>query len=187
MIKGKLIDLQPATLDDRRKVYDWCFHSEITKSHAGQPDYPDVHIPSYDEFYNDYLDYFFIGQELNKGRGSMIMQNNTAIGFISYTSFHLKPHWAELDIWMCSEDNCGKGYGTDAIISLGNFICDTQNITKQIMRPALKNTRAITSYKKAGFEESNIPPTDYLLKEYITLYADGDYGSGNTALLLKTC
>jgi hypothetical protein len=54
MIKGKKIELIPATSDDKQKIYDWCFHSETTKSHAGPPDYPDIPIPSYEEFYEDY-------------------------------------------------------------------------------------------------------------------------------------
>ena len=185
MIKGNIVNLVPATLDDRQKVYEWCFHSETTKSHAGPPDYVGVPIQSFEEFFEDYADYFFTGAAPNDGRGFLILYNNEPVGFISYCSFHLKPHISELDIWMNSEANCGKGFGTDAILSLGNYLNQTMGIRELIMGPAIKNTRAIQSYKKAGFEESVEPMCEYLLEEYVSLYGDGDYGKDNTAVLVK--
>ena len=185
MIKGTIIDLTPATLDDRQKVYDWCFHSETTKSHSGPPDYPESPFPSFDEFYDDYADYFFIGAAPADGRGFIILHGGEAVGFISYCSFHLKQHKSELDIWMNLEANCGKGFGTDAIISLAAYLGETMQVREVIMRPSLKNLRAIRSYKKAGLEESNQVPGDYLLDKYLSVYGDGDYGAGETALLTK--
>jgi len=185
VIKGKIINLVPATLGDRQNVYEWCFHSETTKSHAGPPDFPEINIPTFEEFSEDYADYYFTGSELNKGRGFIITQNKIPVGFISYASFHLKPGKAELDIWINSEANCGKGYGTDAIVSLTNYLYLKMNITDFIMRPAAKNPRANKSYLKAGFIESDALPNEYLLEEYLSVYGDGDYGEGETVLLRK--
>jgi RimJ/RimL family protein N-acetyltransferase len=184
MLIGKIIQLAPATLDDRRDVYDWCFHCETSKSHSGA-DFPGIIIPSYEEFCDDYVDYFFTGTELHNGRGFIIVYNNENAGFISYCSYHLKPHISELDIWLNNEKHCGKGFGTDSIITLGDYINQTLGIHKLIMAPAKKNTRAIAAYKKAGFEESNEPMTAYLLDEYIPIYGGGDYGEAHTAVLVK--
>ena len=185
MIKGSVVDLVPARLDDRQKIYDWCFHSETTKSHAGPPDYPDVPIPSFEEFYEDYAEYFFTGSAPGDGRGFMIWHGKEPVGFISYCSFHLKPHKAELDIWMNLEGNCGKGFGTDAIRSLAAYLAKTMGVREIIMRPSLKNTRAICAYKKAGLQESAAAPGEYLLEEYLSVYGAGDYGEGETALLMQ--
>ena len=186
MIKGTIINLVPATLDDRHSVYKWCFHSETTKSHSGPPDYPAMFIPTFEEFCKNYYDdYFFTGSAPNAGAGFMIMLGEKPIGFISYSCFHLKQHIAELDIWMHREAYCGKGFGTDAIFSLANCLHKTLDIHTFIMRPSIKNTRAVLSYKKAEFEESTQTPNDYLLDEYVALYGDGDYGIGETALLIK--
>ena len=185
MIKGKIIDLVPATLSDRQSVYDWCFHCETTKSHSGPPDYPNVCIPSFEEFFDDYADYFFTGSNPDKGRGFIIIHGKDLVGFISYCSFHLKPHKSELDIWMNSETNCGKGFGSDAISSLADYLVQTLGIREFIMRPSKKNYRAISAYTKAGFKESTMPPDDYLLAEYVAFYGDGDYGINETALLVK--
>ncbi|MCL2397211.1 MAG: GNAT family N-acetyltransferase [Defluviitaleaceae bacterium] len=185
MIKGSIIDLVPAALDDRPKVYEWCFHSETTKYHIGPPAYPDTHIPTFEEFCDDYVDYFFTGAKPNSGRGFIITHSKEPIGFVSYCSYHLKPHKSELDIWMNSEANCGKGFGTDALIALGDYLGQVLGITQLIMRPSVKNINAIRSYKKTGFKESNAPACDYLLEEYIPLYGDGDYGADETVLLIK--
>ena len=186
MIHGNKIELIPATLDDRQRVYEWCFHSEITKSHAGPPDYPEHPISTWEEFFDEgYVEYFFTGAEPEKGRGFMISSGREAVGFISYCAFHLKPRIAELDIWMNSEANCGKGFGVDAIVSLGAYLNKNMDICDLIMRPSVKNARAIKAYRKAGFETTDKLPGDYLLDEYMPLYGAGDYGEGGDLLLVK--
>ena len=185
MIKGMLIELVPATLNDRQKIYEWCFHSETTKSHFGPPDYPDMQLPTFEEFFNEYVDYFFTGSAPASGRGFLILRGGEPVGFVSYSSFHLKPHKTEFDIWMNCEANCGKGFGTDALSSLAAYLGSTMGIREVIMRPSVKNTRAIRAYQKAGFLESDKVPADYLLDEYLSRYGDGDYGAGQNALLIK--
>ena len=186
MIKGTIISLIPATMDDRQNVYDWCFQSETTKSHSGPPDYPYVYVPSFEEFCADYYyDYFFTGEAPQDGMGFIITQNDERVGFISCCAFHMKPHMSELDLWMNSEANCGKGYGTDALITLMDYLSRELGIREFIIRPSVKNARAIRSYKKAGFEESADSPNDYLLEEYVSLYGDGDYGAGETAFFVR--
>jgi RimJ/RimL family protein N-acetyltransferase len=184
MIKGNIAELIPAALNDRRSVYDWCFHCETSKSHCGS-DYPDVVIPDFEEFLEDYVEYFFTGAELEKGRGFLIVHEGERVGFISYTCFHLKPQKAELDIWLNSEKHCGKGFGTDAISSLCEFLSESQGIREFIIRPSVKNERAVKSYEKAGFKRSDAPPEDYLLEEYVSIYGDGDYGKEGTVLLVR--
>lgn len=186
MIKGNKINLIPATLDDRQKVYEWCFQSETTKSHTGPPDYPEKSIATYAEFCDDYYEeYYFTGSRSKDGRGFIIVNGAKPIGFISYSSFHLKPSTAEFDIWMNCEANCGKGFGVDAIVTLGDYLNKSIGICKLIIAPSIKNTRAIKSYKKAGFTKSDNVMNDFLLEEYIALYGCGDYGTDETALLVK--
>jgi RimJ/RimL family protein N-acetyltransferase len=86
---------------------------------------------------------------------------------------------------MNCEANCGKGFGTDAIITLGDYLHENIYIDELIMRPSVKNKRAIRSYIKAGFKESNMLPSEYLLDEYVSLYSEGDYGVEGDVLLVK--
>ncbi len=114
----------------------------------------------------------------------IILHSGEPVGFVSYSSFHLKKGMAELDIWMNSEANCGKGFGTDALIALGEHLNKALGIRELIMRPSVKNARAIKSYEKAGFIQSDKRPEEYLLSECVALFGDGDYGD-ESALLMK--
>jgi RimJ/RimL family protein N-acetyltransferase len=185
MIKGKTVDLIPATPEDKQKVYEWCFQSETTKSHAGPPDYPEIQIPTIEEFYDDYKDYYFTGSEPKGGRQYFIVAEGEPIGCISYSAFHLKPGIAELDNWIISEANCGKGFGTDAIIALSDFLHEALGFHTMIMGPSSRNTRAIRAYEKAGLMRTDLSMSDFLLDEFITIYGDGDYGKDDTVVCMK--
>lgn len=176
----------PAALEDRQKAYEWCFHSEKTKSHSGPPDYPENPVLTYAEFWEKgYEDYYFTGEKPEGGGGFLIAVDDKPIGFISYSCFHLKPGIAELDNWMSSEENCGKGFGTDAIIALGNHLHKTMGVHTLIMGPSVKNTRAIRAYEKAGLVKTNQKMRDFLLPQYVMVYGDGDYGEDQTAVCVK--
>ncbi len=186
IIKGEKVHLIPAALGDRQKAYEWCFHSETTKSHSGPPEYPENPILTYAEFCEKgYEDCYFTGENPQGGRGFFIVIGEEPIGFISYSCFHVKPGIAELDSWMSSEENCGKGYGTDAIIALGNHLHDSLGIHTLIMGPSVKNARAIRAYEKAGLFRTNQRMRDFLRPEYISVYGDGDYGEEQTAVCVK--
>ena len=185
MLQGQLIALAPAALCDRDDVYNWCFHSETTKSHAGPPNYPDIAISSFTEFYESYVDYYFTGEAPEDGQGFLILHEGAPVGFISYSAFHTKPHIAELDLWMNSEANCGRGFGTDALRTLAAHLADTLGMQKAVIRPSRKNLRAVRSYEKAGFVDSPAVPEVYLRAEYVPVYGAGDYGPEDSALLIK--
>jgi len=189
MIRGNQVCLVPATLDDRQKIYEWCFQSETTKCHSGPPDYLNNPIPTYEEFYasdnGGYEEYYFTGAKPNDGRGFLIVNGGQPIGFVSYSSFHLKPGIAEVDIWMPSENTCGKGFGVDALISLGDYLNETLGIHELIIAPSIKNTRAVKAYEKAGFEKTDTAMSEFLLDDYVSLFGGGDYGVDETAILVK--
>ncbi|MFS1015169.1 GNAT family N-acetyltransferase [Enterococcus casseliflavus] len=186
MLTGNKVTLTPAEIKDKEAVYQWCFHSETTKYHSGPPSYPNVLIATEAEFFEDYQEYYFTGAQPQNGRGFLILHAGEPIGFISYSSFHLKDGIAELDIWLNREIHCGKGFGTDAIVTLGDHLHETLGIQKLMMRPSRKNIAAVKSYEKAGFTQSSQDLADYLLEEYLTLYAEGDYGAEETVTLIKT-
>jgi len=185
MIAGKTVTLMPATLADRARVYAWGFQSETTAAHSGPPHYPDIEIPTYEAFCADYVNYFFQDSAPEKGRGYLILHGGEAVGFISYTSFHLKPYRSELDIWMSREAHCGKGLGTDAVATLAEYLNHTLGVREVLMRPSRRNLRAVAAYKKAGLKESDAAPASYLRAEYLDLYGDGDYGADESLLLAR--
>jgi RimJ/RimL family protein N-acetyltransferase len=185
VIRGNQVVLVPATLEDKQSIYDWCFRSETTQSHTGLPYYPEALIPTWEQFCEDYTDFYFTGSQPDDGRVFIIQHNEETIGFINYSAFHLKPHTAELDICIGREADCGKGLGTNTLVSLGEYLNKTLDVRELLIRPSVKNTRAIESYKRAGFVCTDSPPCHYLKDEYVALYGDGDYGAGGSVLLVK--
>ncbi|MCL2446845.1 MAG: GNAT family N-acetyltransferase [Oscillospiraceae bacterium] len=180
MLNGKKITLVPAQLSQREDVYNWCFHSETSHAHV----FENTEVPTYAEFCEDYCDYYFDGTRPLDGRGFIIMLGDEAIGFLSYAAFHLQPGWVELDNWLACEAHCGKGYGSDALKTLGRYLADELGFARAIMRPSHENPRAIAAYEKAGFAQSDLSPEAYLLPEHMEDYADGDYGEGGDVLLV---
>ncbi|MBO0450882.1 GNAT family N-acetyltransferase [Enterococcus sp. MJM16] len=185
-MKGEKIDLFPAELADRQKIYEWCFQSETTKSHSGPPDYPEKAIATFQEFCEEYYeDYYFTGAHPERGRGFLIKSDREAVGFISYSAFHLNSFSAELDIWMKDEANCGKGYGNDVIRTLSNYLHEEMRIDLLLIAPSNRNIRAIKSYEKAGFKRTNKSMNTFLTEEYQLKYGTGDYGIAGTAIMIK--
>ena len=86
---------------------------------------------------------------------------------------------------MKDEANCGKGFGNDAILALSNYLNQQLAIKLLILAPSNKNSRAIKSYEKSGFERTNKMMSDFLSKDYQSLYGAGDYGVSGTAILIK--
>lgn len=181
-----MIYLKEAGLQDRKKIYTWLYFSDFSPFLNELQGYAHDSIPSFQEFKEDYEDFFFDNSSPEKGRGYLIIlkeDEEQEIGFISYTSFHLMEGIAEIDIWLKSLDYTGKGYGTSALKIL-TYKLLSERFHTLIIRPCVKNIRAITSYKKAGFVESVFEPEKYYNKEYIDAYAPGDCKDGEDVFMV---
>jgi RimJ/RimL family protein N-acetyltransferase len=55
------------------------------------------------------------------------------------------------EVWMASEDHCGKGFGPDAIEALCGYLTETCGVRVFMMQPSARNPRAMRAYEKAGF------------------------------------
>lgn len=181
------IQLIPSTLEDKRLAYTWLCESDVTDAMFG---FDTNTKPSWEEFCEDYLDCYFDGTDPGFGRVFMIVSHGQKIGCISYCCFHLNDAMAELDIWMDSEANCGKGHGTEAILKLCDYLADNLEIKNFIIRPSKQNHRAVKAYKKAGFAEVAKEIEEqilhrYLKNEYYEAYGAGDYGVEETVTLVR--
>ena len=165
VIGGKRISLRPATANDRRMVYDWLVHSDCTVSFMGEPTYPDMPLPTWEEFCSDYKLYFFNGSLPGKGRSFIIMCDGVPAGHINYNDIDCETKRTELDIWMSSELYCGHGYGTYALQSLCGYLKNYHNVYEFVIRPSARNKRAIRAYTKAGFIVQKMTP-EQQEKEY---------------------
>jgi diamine N-acetyltransferase len=158
MIRGRSVTLRPANLLDRRSVYQWMAESEVTPCMMGPPLYLEAPIPTWEEFCADYLPYFFDGSLPAMGRSFIVEVAGEAIGHVSYSEVDLTQGKAELDIWLCRESLCGRGHGSDALIALTQYLCESLGLKVFIMRPSRRNERAIKAYAKAGFVALPLSP-----------------------------
>ena len=120
-IMGNIVILRSATLNDRQPIFDWLTNSDLTKFMMGPPTYPDSPIPTWQEFLNDYMEYFFDGSRPLLGRCFIIEVNSEPVGQINHDKISMTNHSTELDIWLKSSKFINKGYGTDAIVTLCNL------------------------------------------------------------------
>ena len=178
IIKGIIVTLRPAIIQDRKKIFKWLTQSDITSSMMGPPDYSDNPIPTWSEFKNDYKETFFNDSGNGKGRNYIIIANETEVGTIGYDGVNRQESIAELDIWMKENQYCGRGYGTDALNALTTYLFKEYGIANFIIRPSVRNTRAIRAYCKAGFMIILLSR-----EELIKQFGRGDYT--DTVTLIK--
>ena len=81
-----------------------------------------------------------------------------AVGQVNHEVMNSAPRTAELDIWLRSEGDCGRGYGPDALGSLTRSLAETRGVHEFIIRPSARNTRAVKAYAKAGFRRLSLTP-----------------------------
>jgi RimJ/RimL family protein N-acetyltransferase len=177
MIHGSA-SLRPARDHDRRAIYQWLAESDVTPSMLGLPHFPDVPIPIWDQFCEDYGPHFFDGTKREVGRSFIIEVAGEAVGHISYDGMDLVQGRAELDIWLRSSKVCGHGYGSDALAGLTRYLHATFGIVEFILRPSHRNLRAIRAYTKAGF--AILPLTN---EQQAAIYGPSDYG--DTAVMCQ--
>ncbi|MGD9014690.1 MAG: GNAT family N-acetyltransferase [Candidatus Omnitrophota bacterium] len=145
MIKGDIVTLQPAAQHDKRTIYQWLIQWKSLASNYS--------LPSWDEFCDDYKPFFFDGSRLKTGRCFIITVDNVPVGQINYHTLYEHFHHTELDIWMKGSENCGKGYGSDALKALCDYLFTSLGIKEFVIRPSAKNLQAIKAYGKAGFHQ----------------------------------
>lgn len=160
MIRNDRVTIRPATLADRRAVYEWMVHSDVSASMMGPPRFPDAPIPTWEQFCADYVPYYFEGTNERFGRSFLIEAAGKDVGHISYSHVESAPDCIELDIWMRSHADCGRGVGSTAIDLLCERLHADLGATRFIMRPSARNIRAIRAYRRAGFEVWPMTPQD---------------------------
>ena len=150
-IAGKKVVLRPATLADRKLIFEWLTCSDLTKQMMGPPDYPDSPVPTWEQFRKDYREYFFDGSDPGSGRCFIIEANSEPVGQINHDKIYPKDRSTTLDIWMKSSLYTGRGYGSDAIDTLCQYLSEKFSCRKFILSPSARNKIAIRAYEKAGF------------------------------------
>ncbi|WBW95632.1 GNAT family N-acetyltransferase [Oceanirhabdus sp. W0125-5] len=177
---GENISLEFAQLKDKKLIYDMLVSPEV-KNLMFDENHPE---PSWEEF-DEEPDSLFSGVLNEEGNYLLIKVDGEVIGTVSYAFNSGKLKSAELDIWISSTRNLGKGYGTEAIKLVIEFVHSNYGIKTFIIRPWIKNNNAIKAYEKCGFKEIEVfDPSDFYSEEEVDEYGEGDYGVDETVNLI---
>jgi RimJ/RimL family protein N-acetyltransferase len=154
IIQGELITLRTASTTDRPLIYQMGLSTDTIGHHFSKR--------TLAEFEASYHDRYFDNRDSTVCGGMMICVDDTPIGFISYgntsgtvggVEYPAVFGVMELDIWLYGEQNCGKGYGTDAVVTLAKYLHEMYGTHTVFMCPERNNPRAVRSYEKAGLTE----------------------------------
>jgi len=178
IIRGSTVALRPATQSDLKTAYDWLARSDLTALMMSSPTYPDMPIPTEQEFCADYLAHFSDDSASELGRCFIIMAEGEDAGVVCYNEINKARRETELDIWLKSSAYSGKGYGPDALEALCAELHRVYGIENFVIRPSARNPRAIKAYQRAGFEVQNVTAEEQQLR-----YGPGD--CSDTMVLVK--
>lgn len=162
-ITGSLVTLRPATMADRKAIYQWLAESDLTSLMLGPPLFPENDVPTWYEFISDYDNHFFTGKKPAMGQCFIIEVNGEPAGQVNHNEIH--GNATELDIWMCGSEYINKGYGSDALETLCHYLFIAMGLTDFYIAPAAKNKQAIHAYKKAGFNPATEIP-EWFVPDY---------------------
>jgi RimJ/RimL family protein N-acetyltransferase len=157
---GSGVSIRPATLDDRRAIYDWMACSDLTPSMMGPPLYPEHPVPTWEAFIADYHDGYFDPRGPDVGKSFIIECRGEAVGHVSCSPMDApgaEPGLVELDIWMKSSAQCGHGRGEAALDLLMRRLTASPGFRGFVMRPSALNARAVRAYERAGFIALPLP------------------------------
>jgi RimJ/RimL family protein N-acetyltransferase len=191
VLHGRLISLRPATLDDRRPIYEWAVNSDVTHAMLGPPTYPEHPAPTWEEFCADHKPHFFDGSAPHLGRCFIILANNEPVGQVYYNDIDEcdGKKRTEMDLWMRAEQYCGKGYGSDALLTLCEHLARQLEVQEFMVQPSARNPRAIRAYEKIGFVKLSLSveearqiwgPNDYFDSVYMVKAVPPDERARNT-------
>ena len=146
IIRGQKVVLRPMTVDEIPIFYKWATQSDSTPFW-----YDDGRIQTYEEFTQDWKRYYFDGSEPEEGRCFVILVSGRPIGEVNYNDINRQDNSVELDIIIAKDADKNKGYGTDALRTLTNYLFQNMKIQLCWIEATAKNTRAIRAYEKVGF------------------------------------
>jgi len=145
-IDGRRVRLRLATLADRRMIHDWSYASDV----APLLHLSDAPTRPIDDWCADWEEHYFTGSDPERGRMFVVLDGDTPVGAIAYNDIDER-HRVELDVWLDSEANCGRGLGTDAIEALVGYLRAELGVRTFMMQPSARNPRAVRAYEKVGF------------------------------------
>ncbi len=146
-IEGKKVNLRNKNIDDAELDYKWRTDPELSALDATVP--INISLREYRDHLKDEIKYP-VPWSIKYGVEN---KNGKLIGNIMYYDIDPVDKEAEIGIIIGDRQFQGKGFGTDALITLKDYIFKNTNLEKLYLHTLTTNDRARKSFKKAGFNE----------------------------------
>ena len=152
ILKGKNILLRAPKLKDKKDRLEGGVHKEIKRMFGG--DHRNIKpltnedVESWYESRHKRIESAY--------RAWVIDLNGKCIGIVALEHYNKNNRNAQLSIGMFSPENCGKGYGTEAINLVLEYAFKKLKLHRISLIVLAYNKRAIACYKKCGFKKEGV-------------------------------
>ncbi|HTN48190.1 MAG TPA: GNAT family N-acetyltransferase [Burkholderiaceae bacterium] len=163
-ITGAKVTLRRARDTDRARIYEWLIGSDLTVNLMGPPMFPDRPIPSPEQFAQAYPAHFYDGTRPYAGRMYIIGVAGDELGCISHGPIDVLNDVVELDIWLAERRVAGHGYGSEALVTLCDWLQVNFGVNRFLARPSRRNVKALRAMRRAGFRETDLPAPEVVAK-----------------------
>ena len=141
---GEKVYISPMNMEDAEIYTKWLNNANITQ-------YLSIHnalvsIPGEKDYIENFTKEEFHMCIVKK-------ENDELIGNIALEHIDYKNGLGELGVFIGEEENCGKGYGTEAIKLLTDYAFKELRLHNIYLRVYDLNDRAQKAYEKCGFKE----------------------------------
>lgn len=144
MLKGEKVYLRTLEIGDINILTNICndkFVSQYNSYHSSKVDKQFL------------IKNFHIIKKIYNKALSIINEKKVVIGFINYEEVYTDIYSIGITI---GRRFWGRGYGSDAILTLVEYLFDEEDAEEIQLEVAQPNTRAINCYRKCGFIDGNI-------------------------------
>ncbi|WP_054704503.1 GNAT family protein [Bacillus sp. JCM 19041] len=151
MIKGKRIELRPASKADWRRQAEWRNNPDSARLAAGteSPFYSNVTIEEAETIFDKNV---LPDRKTGCLFAIYIAETNEHIGNCDYRSVNLVARSAEVGMIIGDPNARDKGFGTEALTLLIRFLFMELNLLRIRLDTWSGNDRALHLYKKCGFQ-----------------------------------
>jgi RimJ/RimL family protein N-acetyltransferase len=172
MIVGERVRLRPIERDDLPRYVKWFADPEVRR-----------HLAIYLPFSLAQEERWFESLQGRLERGEALVlavetSRGVHIGNIGLHSINWKDRQAELGIAIGEKGFWGKGYGTEAVLTLLALAFHEMNLHRIFLRVDADNARGIRCYEKAGFRREGV------FRDAV--FRDGEYCDQYAMSILET-
>ena len=172
-LSGDLVHIREKEIEDIADEYSWRTDEELSRLDATRP-----LTMSYDDFFRYSKEEMKFPNYKSK-KLALDTKDNIHIGNVMYYDYSISNKQTELGIMIGDKNYWGKGYGTEAVQLLLEYLFSVLNLKRVYLHTLSWNYRAQASFIRAGFNVVRSVRRgghDFILMEVI----ESDWGKSNT-------